>query len=225
VTADLVGTIINQPPRADAGPAQTVECDRPNAASVTLDGTGSTDPDGSTDFRAFVWWDGAAFSPAGTVGFGPTIHTIQPSGSKTYELAVSDLRFITSSSKTTVSVVDTTQPSITASVTPSVLWPPNHRMIDIDVSVAVSDICDPSASFVLTSITSNEPANGLGDGNTAPDIEGAEFGTPDTHFQLRAERSGPGSGRRYTIVYTARDSAGNTSDVTLFVDVPHDQRP
>lgn len=224
-TVDLVGTIINQPPRADAGPAQTVECDRQNAAGITLDGTGSTDPDGSTDFRSFVWWDGTAFSPAGTVGFGSTLHTIQPSGSKTYELTVSDLRFITSSSKTTVDVVDTTPPSITASVTPSALWPPNHKMVDIDVSVAVSDICDPDASFVLTSITSNEPANGLGDGDTAPDIDGAEFGTPDTHFQLRAERSGLGSGRRYTIVYTVRDAAGNTRDATVFVDVPHDRVP
>ncbi len=224
-TLDLVGTIVNQPPRANAGPDQVVECNHPNSADVTLDGSGSTDPDGSADFRSFVWWGGAAFDASALIDFGPTIHTVQPSGGKTYELTVSDLRFITSSNKTTVTVVDTTAPVISASVTPHVLWPPNHKMIDIDATIAVTDVCDPAPTFVLTSITSNEPDNGLGDGDTAPDIDGADFGTADTHFRLRAERQGGGNGRRYTIVYTVTDSSGNSRAVSVFVDVPHDMSP
>jgi hypothetical protein len=74
---------------------------------------------------------------------------------------------------------------------------------------------------VLTSIVSNEPDNGTGDGDTANDIQDAAFGTPDTAFRLRAERAGPGDGRIYTIVYTGSDGSGNTaSDVDLVV-VPH----
>jgi hypothetical protein len=76
---------------------------------------------------------------------------------------------------------------------------------------------------VLTSITSNEPDNGLGDGDFPNDIQGASFGTPDTHFQLRSERSGTGSGRTYTALCTAADASGNTSADTAVVRVPHDQ--
>jgi subtilisin family serine protease len=122
-----------------------------------------------------------------------------------------------------VSVLDTEPPSINASVSPTVLWPPNHKLVDIHATVAVSDVCDPHPTFVLTSITSNEPPDGRGDGNTAPDIQGAELGTPDVDFKLRAERQGGGAGRVYTIVYTVTDKSGNQSQATVFVRVPHNR--
>jgi len=128
-----------------------------------------------------------------------------------------------SSCTATVTVVDTTPPTINGNVAPSVLWPPNHKMVTINAAVAVSDICDPTASFVLTSITSNEPDNGTGDGDKPNDIQGADYGTADTSFQLRAERSGRGNGRIYTINYTASDKSGNTTPIQLQVTVPHDQ--
>ena len=56
------------------------------------------------------------------------------------------------------------------------------------------------------------------------DIEGAEFGTDDRQFSLRAERSGGEGGRVYTITYRARDAAGNTATATATVTVPHDRR-
>ena len=116
---------------------------------------------------------------------------------------------------------DTLPPLIQVVVSPTVLWPPNHRLVDIEAMVTATDVCDGVPTFVLTSITSNEPDNGQGDGDTTDDIQGAAFGTPDTHFQLRAERSGPGSGRVYTIVYTAMDGSGNTAQATALVRVPH----
>jgi hypothetical protein len=127
-----------------------------------------------------------------------------------------------------VTVVDTTAPQIGVKLNRYVLWPPSHKLIEINATVFVSDVCDPNAGFELTSITSNEPDNGLGDGDEPDDIQGAEFGTPDTTFQLRAERAGTGTGRIYTIVYTARDScvpgSGNTETVTIYVHVPRSQR-
>ena len=43
-------------------------------------------------------------------------------------------------------------------------------------------------------------------------------------FQLRAERSGRGPGRTYSIAISATDDSRNTSMVTLSCFLPHDQR-
>jgi hypothetical protein len=89
----------------------------------------------------------------------------------------------------------------------------------------VNDTCDPNPAVTLTSITSNEPENGAGDGNTEPDVQGAELGTADFAFQLRAERNGGGSGRVYTITYTVTDGSGNAVSASAQVAVPHSATP
>jgi FlgD Ig-like domain len=122
-----------------------------------------------------------------------------------------------------LTAVDLTPPVITVTMTPSVLWPPNHKMVKVCATVDVSDDREPAPTYVLTSVVSNEDPNGQGDGNTDVDIEGAGTGTDDLCFFLRAERSGGGDGREYTIVYTATDGAGNTMTGTAVVLVPHDQ--
>ena len=45
----------------------------------------------------------------------------------------------------------------------------------------------------------------------------------DGNIYLRAERSGTGSGRIYTITYSATDASGNSSSVSASVSVPHNQ--
>lgn len=119
--------------------------------------------------------------------------------------------------------LDTTPPIITVDLDRTVLWPPNHKMVDIMATVTVTDARDPSPTFVLVSISSSEPDNGKGDGNTTDDIQGDDPGTPDIEFMLRSERRGGGEGREYTIVYEATDASGNTSQMTVAVRVPHDQ--
>jgi hypothetical protein len=121
-----------------------------------------------------------------------------------------------------VEVYDRIPPAITVTLNREYLWPPNHMLADIVADVQVTDNC-PNPTFVLTSVASNEPENGLGDGDTAPDIVGADLGTPDTEFQLRSERAGPRTGRVYTIVYTASDHCGNSTAATVEVRVAHDQ--
>ncbi len=118
---------------------------------------------------------------------------------------------------------DITPPTISVSLTPAVLRTPNHKLVAVTADVRVSDDTDPRPRIVLVSITSNEPDNGLGDGDTPDDIQGAIFGTDDRDFLLRAERSGKGVGRRYTITYRATDAAGNSTETTATVEVPHDQ--
>jgi hypothetical protein len=122
----------------------------------------------------------------------------------------------------TVSVLDTTPPLITVVLDKTMLWPPNHKFVTVCAEVTVSDNGNAGAAFVLVSVTSNEDGNGHGDGHTSDDIRGAETGTPDLCFDLRAERSGNGNGRVYEIVYGATDGAGNAVYDTVEVRVPHD---
>jgi hypothetical protein len=54
-------------------------------------------------------------------------------------------------------VVDDTPPVITVVLNRTVLWPPNHKMFDINATVTVTDNADPSPTFTLVSVTSSEP--------------------------------------------------------------------
>lgn len=120
-----------------------------------------------------------------------------------------------------VTIQDTIPPVIaSASASPNSLWPPNHKMIPVSVAVAVSDVCDASPSCHIASVTSNEPVNGTGDGNTEPDW----VITGPLTLLLRAERSGNGSGRIYTITVECTDGSGNTSTKPVLVTVAHDRR-
>ncbi|MFH1220003.1 MAG: C10 family peptidase [Candidatus Eisenbacteria bacterium] len=146
-----------------------------------------------------------------------------PEGTTNVAFTARDDADNTASCMARVTVVDTTPPEIVVALNRDVLWPPNHKMADIVTAVTVRDICDPDPGFMLISITSNEPENGLGDGDTPNDIQGADIGTPDLAFQLRSERSGGGSGRIYTITYMGFDHSGNTTVVSVYVRVPHDR--
>jgi len=121
-----------------------------------------------------------------------------------------------------VTVEDTTPPEISVAVAPDTLWPPNHKMVNIDASVTASDICDADPVIVLASITSDEPddADGIGDGETTGDIQAANLGTEDYKFRLRAERAGEQDGRIYTITYQATDFSGNSVTGSATVSVP-----
>lgn len=114
---------------------------------------------------------------------------------------------------------DVTAPVITSvSASPNVLWPPNHKMVAVSVSVAASDACSGVTNQIV-SVTSNEPVNGVGDGDTAPDW----IVTGHLSLLLRSERAGPGSGRVYTIIVRSADAAGNSTTASTTVSVPHDQ--
>lgn len=66
------------------------------------------------------------------------------------------------------------------------------------------------------SVASNEPVNGTGDGDTAPDWQ-----VVDSHrVRLRAERAGSGNGRTYTVTITCTDTAGASSTREVKVQVP-----
>ena len=115
---------------------------------------------------------------------------------------------------------DTTPPEFELSVTPSILWPPTHKMVLITPSLTVSDDSDPSPDVSLVGIVANEGDNTIGDGHTSDDIQIGEDGS----IYLRSERSGTGSSRIYTITYEAVDDCGNVAVSSATVSIPHDFR-
>ncbi len=102
------------------------------------------------------------------------------------------------------------------------LWPPNHKMVLVATVSSVSDSSDP-APTVDIEVSSTDPGDGKGDGNTQPDWEIRHEG--DTwKIWLRAERSGRNEERLYTIEVTVSNSSGQQSTASHTVRVPHDRR-
>ena len=208
---------IDLAPVAHAGDDQTAECPGP----VTLDGSASTDANStagtSDDITSYQWFLGTTLITEGKV-----VHVNLPVGTQVVTLKVTDKAGATGTDELTVTLVDTKPPVVTLRMSPDQLWPPNHKMHSVQAILDIKD-CDPAPRVELLSVTSNEPENGLGDGDTAPDISGASLGTDDRVVQVRSERSGPGSGRIYTFVYRVTDASGNATEATATVTVPHDQ--
>lgn len=107
-------------------------------------------------------------------------------------------------------------------VTPSqsALWPANHQMVPLTLSVTARDAFGGTPVCEVTAISSNEPGNGTGDGDTGPDwsIGGG------LRFAVRAERAGAGTGRVYTVSVTCRDARGVYTTGSTTVLVPKNQR-
>jgi hypothetical protein len=99
--------------------------------------------------------------------------------------------------------------------TPSILWPPNHQMVPIILSAKATDNCG-STILRIISATSNEPGDSVGGGHTTSDV----VITGDLSLMLRAERSGRGLGRVYTITVGCEDAAGNNTTRKVLITVP-----
>ncbi len=197
----------NLEPVADAGADQEIQTCAPTV-EVSLDGSGSYDPDEDQLSYEWIWASGSA------EGVSPSVTL--PAGTTTITLTVTDSNGASASDTVDITVIDPDAPIIEVSVAPNLLWPPNHRLIEVSPSVSVSDSCSENVSVELLSITSSEPDDDTGDGRTEGDIIVGDGST----IQLRAERSGGGAGRTYTITFRATDEAGNYTDGTAVVTVP-----
>jgi len=167
------------------------------AAAAVNDG--SYDPDGGAVTLTV--------SPAGPYPVGTTAVT----------LTATDAQGASSSASASITVMDAEAPAITgAAASTTTLGPPNHKLVPVTINYSATDNCAVSTTL---SVSSNEPQNGLGDGDTDVD-----WVIVDNHtVKLRAERSGKGTGRVYTITITAVDPSGNVTTSAVAVTVPKSQ--
>jgi len=208
----------NRPPTAAAGPDLTIECTGPHSGVVSLDASGTTDPDGLADIAVYGWLEG--FDTAGELplGSGATFTTELPLGAHTITLLVGDQAGARDTDEVSVSVVDTQPPVvISAQSDPACIWPPDHRYVQFrvgeELQVTALDACDPSPpAITIVSAVSNQPGGGAADD--------ALFDA--TTACLRAERAGADVDRVYTVTLAASDTNGYTTLVPVEIVVPHD---
>jgi hypothetical protein len=128
----------------------------------------------------------------------------------------------------TLTIADTAAPVFTSlTARPNVLWPPNGQFETVILRAVVTDAVDPNPITRIIAVSSNESTHGF-------TLFGHHFFKDwDHHFsrdwvitgpltlKLRAERSGHGGDRVYTITVESRDHSGNASTRTVTVTVPH----
>jgi hypothetical protein len=179
-----------------------VEANGPSGSVVIFSPTATDDVDGAV-----------------TVICSPPSGTTFPLGTTTVTCTARDHTGNVATASFTVMVQDTTAPSVPVlSASPNVLGPVNHKMIAVKVTAQSTDAVS-AVVCRISSIESNEPDNGRGDGNASGDI-GPIVGLST---MLRAERSGTGDGRIYLLTVVCRDAAGIRSSASVPVRVPKGQ--
>ena len=207
-----VSVVDTTAPVVTAPPKVTAECAGPTGTPVNLDPDKKAAATDVCDGALVPTDDAAQRFP---LGF--------PLGTRTVNWSATDGSGNTGTATQTVLIQDTLPPTLRVTLSPEVLWPPDHKLVAITATITVTDICDPDPKVELVSIGSSEPDNGLGDGDKPEDIQEWKKGADDRTFLLRAERSGTGHGRVYTVKYKATDATGNSSFKEAFVRVPKSQ--
>jgi probable HAF family extracellular repeat protein len=109
---------------------------------------------------------------------------------------------------------DAGAPHATPTATPSMLTPPDGRMISVSVDPHVTDLYDPEPICQITSVANSEaPQSG-------PDSDIQITGLLSVN--LRAKRLGSNVGRIYTVTLSCTNYVGNVSTAWVAVTVPHD---
>jgi len=103
-----------------------------------------------------------------------------------------------------------------ASANPDVLWPPNGQMVPVRIDVEAEDNCGTTTCKIV-GVQGSESE--LSVGRRRPILDWQITG--DLTVNLRAARLGDGQGRVYTIIVECEDTAGNTSQRSVNVAVPH----
>ncbi|MFP5247601.1 MAG: HYR domain-containing protein, partial [Thermoanaerobaculia bacterium] len=140
-----------------------------------------------------------------------------PMGETTVQCTATDDAGNSANGSFVVRVVDSTGPHISSiTADPNILLPVNHKLVDVTIAVEATDANDPMPQCSVTTVAANEAVDAPGSGNTEYDW----LITGPLTLQLRAERSGEGTDRIYSVYVTCTDSSGNESTASVDVTVP-----
>ena len=206
------------PPIADPSATQPQwDCD----AEVTLDGSLSSNPDDPGAVLIYTW--SGPFLGDTTLD-GETATLTPPAGIFTFTLVVeNEIGEVSDPADVEITVGDGSPPTITLATDAFDLWPPNHKYHVLDSADLVESVIDacgdevPAQDVSFEQVTSDEPDNSNGDGNTTDDIL---FAYGCSSVLLRAERRGGGDGRVYEGLLSAGDASGNLGQAVVTVSVP-----
>lgn len=226
-------TIGNSPPSASCNSGQGTY--QAGVDVVTLEAS-AADFDG--DVVCWTWSNGATVLASGMQGTAaggapvalPQVILSTGVGADlevdlhTLTLTIDDGANAVASCTVEVNVVDTQSPSLAPVSDCSILWPPNHQMGPVTIQANASDSGGGPVLLGAT-VTSNEDPKKNGSGNTVPDWTEPQIdqATGTITLSLRAERSGRGTGRVYTVTIMAVDALGNTSTASVTCSAPHDR--
>lgn len=287
-SVSILINIYNRVPLPNAGADQVIECARPSGASVTLDGSGSTDPDGDLLTYTWTWAGGSAegVNPTVQLPLGTTVVTLTVSDGKatatdtvsitvrdstppvtaatggngdwyntnmistftTFDICsgVKEVHYIVNGHETVIPggyaaitltddgiynisyfavdnagnmespkgmtvKIDKTPPTVNLSASPNILWPPNHKMVNVFIGGEASDATSGLASIVFT-VTDEY-------GTVQPTISGFNTTVPLEAWREVTDKDG----RTYSITAVAKDVAGNKTTTSVTVSGPHDQ--
>jgi YVTN family beta-propeller protein len=222
INSDTAGTTLTCEATSAGGTASASVTIKRDATPPTITGSTSPPPNGNgwnnTDVAVTFTCDDTL---SGVAACGPD-QTLSSEGANQQVTGGASDKAGNSATATVGGInIDKTAPAVSCMVSPDQLWPPDHTLIDVQATVAINDSGSGPDGFILSGASSNEPDEGLGDGDTSSDIQEFDLGQPDTLGKLRAERAGGGSGRIYILTYEGQDAAGNITACNATVSVPH----
>jgi probable HAF family extracellular repeat protein len=190
----------------DTTPPVIVSVPSPITLSANADGQAAV-PDVVANVVAM---DNCAPANELTLSQSPATGTLQGTGQYTITITVTDASGNSSTASVLLAVADTTPPVIQSlTANPSVLSPPNGKLVPVTLSVTASDNCDPAPVNKIVSVACNAPT-------AAGDIQI----TGDLAVSLAASKAPGGKTRVYTITVGSTDAPGNSSTSTAMITVP-----
>lgn len=140
------------------------------------------------------------------------------SGNDSFTYRASDGSAQSNTVTVNITVHDKVPPALSASVGTGSLWPPNHDLENVGLSVSASDNSGDPVQIQVAVFSDEDDVTSAG-GEMSPDAKNI---APVT-LRLRSERSGNSDGRVYLIVVTATDSSNNVTRACLAVVIPKSQ--
>ena len=213
-TASVNVTVINHPPVAN-GDSYTINQD--TVLNVAAPGVLGNDTDVDGDALTASLVSGPSHGSVSLAADGSFSYTPAPSfaGSDSFTYRAFDGIAYSNSATVSITILDTEPPAITISLGTSLLWPPEHDLLNVGFTFTATDNSSGAIATSVDVFSNEDDVTGAG-GDESPDAKSIASGT----LRLRAERDANGNGRVYLIRVTATDASSNTSRKCVAAVVP-----